>query len=134
MKIHLLRQGKIAAAAFCLVLACAVRLHAADVTKGDFRGEAPKSSAGKGIKSSTKRKTYPFSGTIDTVNERDHTIVLKGKSKRRVIFTTSETRIEKDGKESSLAAAKPGDRITGTVFKNASGQEQAVKVRISESK
>ncbi|MGZ8940149.1 MAG: hypothetical protein ACXW32_13140 [Limisphaerales bacterium] len=121
-----------------LMLAVGVVLMAwgADVQKGGFgaaRGDEEKKSErkteGKSETGETtaKRVTYPFYGTLDSVDSSEKTVTLRGKKKNRVIMVTSETRIQKDGL--SLKEAAPGERVSGLVRKNAEGKEEAVSIR-----
>ena len=108
----------------------------ADVTQGGFG--AARENEGKGVErkterknetgeTTTKRATYPFYGTLESVDSKEKTVTLRGKKKNRVIVFTSETRIQKDGL--SIQQAAPGERVSGLVRKNAEGKEEAVSIR-----
>ena len=75
-------------------------------------------------------KSYPFHGYLDSLAEDGSSLSLRGKAKTRVILVTSETRIFKGSTPSELKSAAAGERITGSVFRNEQGQEQALTVRI----
>lgn len=111
-----------------------------DVISGEF-GAAPKvkefskpktespakkkSTAAK----SAPQKRYPYHGTLKTVDPAGRSITLSGKKKDRVILVTEETNVSRDGKKSSLKEGRPGERVSGSVTKNGSGQEEALTVR-----
>ena len=115
-----------------LALASLVSIQGADVTKGNF-------GAGKdaGAQPKTERKsegkartaTYPFYGTLDSTDAKQKTITLRGKKKNRVILVTDDTRIQKIGASVTLQDGTPGERVSGSVRKNAAGQEEAVTIR-----
>jgi hypothetical protein len=104
---------------------------AADVTKGGFGAEKetiPKKAEGKS-ETKSKRSSYPFYGTLDSVDAKEKTISLRGKKKNRVILCTSESRFFKNGAAATLADCVPGERVSGSVRKNAEGKEEALTVR-----
>lgn len=127
-------KGWIAIAAIGLALISA----RGDVTKGEFGAakadEAPrKNSTTSDVKetnSASKRSTYPFHGNLDSVDKNEKNLTLRGKKKNRVILLTSETRIQRDGVKAKLEDAKPGERVSGSVRKNAEGKEEAVTVNL----
>jgi hypothetical protein len=105
---------------------------AADVKKGEFgaaRGDEEKKVERRTERSETaqKRVTYPFYGTLEAVDSKEKTLTLRGKKKNRVILFSSETRIQKDGV--NIHQARPGERVSGLVRKNAEGKEEAVSIR-----
>lgn len=75
-------------------------------------------------------KRYPFHGQFDRVSENGESIVLAGKTKERVILITSRTNITRDGRRVSVKEAMKGERVTGSVVKNAEGREQALTLRL----
>lgn len=75
-------------------------------------------------------KGYPFHGAIDSCAADGSSLTLKGKAKPRQIMVSKETRITRDGRSCPLSQAIPGERVTGTVFRNAEGKEQARTVRL----
>lgn len=110
-------------------------LHAsapADVTKGNFGAARPEDSQRKveaNPEQKEKRTTYPFYGTLDSVNSSEKTITLKGKKKNRIILFTSDTRIQKGNTKAKITDGVPGERVSGSVKKTADGKEEAVTIR-----
>jgi hypothetical protein len=106
----------------------------ADVTKGDFGARKdPASPTDRPNKPSTdkNRASYPFRGTIASVDSSGKTLILVGKKKNRIILISAETRFFKDGGKTTMAETVAGARVTGTVRKNSSGQEEALTVRLA---
>lgn len=104
----------------------------ADVTKGGFgadRPDSPQSEEKSGPKS--KRKTYPFHGTLDSVDPAAKTITLRGAKKKRVIIFTSDTRIRRNEENARIQDGTPGERVTGSVHKDPAGKEVAVSIRFA---
>lgn len=77
-----------------------------------------------------KRETYPFRGTVGSVDPAAMTLVLEGKQSKRVVQLTARTRIEKDGATTPLESVKAGDVVGGTLRKTPEGREEALLVRI----
>jgi hypothetical protein len=109
---------------------------AADVTKGEFGANAsgpvaaePKGDSTTGNPKQTKRNSYPFHGTLASVDSSAKSLTLAGKQKPRVILITTETRFFRNGAKVKWADAVAGERVTGTVQKNSAGQEEAITVR-----
>src|SRR5687768_1394411 len=104
----------------------------ADVTKGNFgsakAGESKPKSESKS-ESKPRQAAYPFYRTLDSVDPKAKTITLRGKKKNRVILVTSDTRVQKNGASVPLENGAPGERVSGSVRKNAAGQEEAVTIR-----
>jgi hypothetical protein len=102
-----------------------------DVTKGGFGAEKDGSPRKTERKSEAAPKTpsYPFYGTLDSVDLKEKTITLRGKKKNRVLVCTSESRIFKNGTSATLADAVPGERVSGSVHKNSEGKEVVMTVR-----
>ena len=108
----------------------------ADVTKGQFGANASqkatanaKTEPASESPKQTKRNSYPFHGTLASVDSSGKSLSLAGKQKARVILITSETRFFRDGAKVKISDAIAGERVTGTVRKNAAGQEEALTVR-----
>ena len=80
-------------------------------TLAEARGEGEKIPAGS--------KRYPYHGRFDRVGPDGGNIVLAGKTKERVILITSRTNITRDGRRVSVKEAVKGERVSGTVVKNA---------------
>ena len=106
---------------------------AADVTKGEF-GAAREGEQTEKAKARSNARTYPFYGTLDAVDEKKKTVTLKGKQKNRVILFTSGTRVQKDGTNAKIQELLPGERVSGSVRKNAEGKEEAVTIRSAPKK
>ena len=114
------------------VIACiALNTSVADVTKGEFGAEKDSSpkATGRKTEATPKRTTYPFYGTLDSVDAKEKTITLRGKKKNRVILCTSESRVFRNGAVASLADLVPGERVSGSVRKNAEGKEEPLTIR-----
>ena len=121
------------------VLLSALSTALADVTKGEFGAKASQASqpaaatskteSATETPSQTKRNSYPFHGTLASVDSSGKSLSLAGKQKPRVILVTSDTRFFRDGVKVKLSDAVAGERVTGTVRKNAAGQEEALTVR-----
>ena len=120
------------------VLVFAVATSLADVTKGGFGAEKdskPSAESESNIPKEpkdSKRNSYPFHGTLGAIDSSGTSLTLEGKKKPRVIAITAETRIFRDGAKAKLKDGVAGERVTGTVRRNAAGQEEAVTVRFSQ--
>ena len=115
-----------------VVLVCAiVGAQAQDLGAGNY-GAARKAAAAKEApaKPASKTKSYPFHGTLDSVNGDGTSLTLRGKTKQRVIMVSPRTRILRGETKATLKQAIPGERITGSVFRNDDGKEQALTVRL----
>lgn len=115
-----------------IAAACLVSVATADVTKGNFGAAKPDQSQPKlerKAETKTKRTSYPFYGTLDSVNPAEKTITLKGKSKNRIILFTSQTRVHKGNSKAKIQDGLPGERVSGSVQKNAEGKEEAITIR-----
>jgi hypothetical protein len=118
------------------LLLCGLTTALADVTKGEFGAHAAQPAtidsksppATEGPKQ-TKRNSYPFHGTLASIDSSGKRLSLAGKEKSRVILITAETRFFRDGKKVKLGDALAGERVTGAVRKNSAGQEEALTVR-----
>ena len=114
----------------------AVGVCGADLSKGEFgaaRTDAVNISSAAAEKPKAKRasrNSYPFHGTLDSIDAEKRTITLKGKKKNRVILLSAETRFFRSGVKAARDSATPGERVTGTVRKNSEGREVAVTVRL----
>lgn len=107
----------------------------ADLSKGEFgaaRTDAVETASAAAEKPKAKRSSrtsYPFHGTLDSIDAEKQTITLKGKKKNRVILLSAETRFFRSGVNAARDSGTPGERVTGTVRKNGEGREVAVTVR-----
>ena len=109
---------------------------AADVTRGDF-GAARNAEKVETVERQAEAKsarTYPFYGTLDSVDATGKTVTLRGKKKNRVILYTSATRVQKNGVKAKIQELAPGERVSGSVRKNADGKEEAVTIRSGAKK
>ena len=77
-----------------------------------------------------KRDTYPFRGTVGSVDPAAMTLVLEGKQAKRIVQLTGQTRFEKDGAPVGVEVVKAGDHVGGTLRKTSEGREEALLVRI----
>src|SRR5688572_12185080 len=95
--------------------------YAADVRKGEFGAARDGDRVGKVERKSEAKNTptYPFYGTLDSVDPKEKTITLRGKKRNRVIVFTSETRVQKDGAYAKIEELVAGERVSGSVRKNA---------------
>lgn len=100
-------------------------LSAGDVQSGNFGAEAP---GAKTKSSSHVRRSYPFSGEIESHDKK--MITLKGKKKNRVILLTAETRFVKNGAPAKPEDLTKGAQVGGSVRKNAEGKEEALQVNL----
>lgn len=106
---------------------------ASDVTKGNFgaaKQDEPIEKPQEKSDSKSKQPTYPFYGTLDSVDPTQQTITLRGKKKNRVIHFTADTRIQRNGALATAQDAIPGERVSGAVRKNAEGKEVALSIRL----
>lgn len=78
----------------------------------------------------TKAARIPFSGKLNAVDKAAMSITLEGKTKKRTIRITPQTRIVKAGKSATLEDAAIGEEVGGQATKNAEGQEEAVSLRL----
>jgi hypothetical protein len=117
---------------FTTVVMLAITTAAADVTKGGFgaakESEPPKKAEQK-PETANKTRSYPFYGTLDSVDVKEKTMTLRGKKKNRVILFTSKTRFTKDGAPANFQDGVAGERVSGSVRKNADGKEEAITIR-----
>ena len=108
--------------------------HGADVTKGEFGAAREGEKAERKSEAKSSARTYPFYGTLDSVDVKEKTVTLKGKQKNRVILFTSDTRVQKDGASAKIQELVPGERVSGSVRKNAEGKEEALTIRSAPKK
>ena len=119
-----------------LVSAVLFSAAAADVTKGGFgaaKDGAPKKTEERQTEQKPKRTSYPFYGTLDSVNVKEKIITLRGKEKNRVIAYGSDTRILRNNAPAKVGEAQPGERVSGSVQKDASGKELALTIRLGSN-
>lgn len=87
--------------------------------------EAPEPGA-----KSAKRQTYPFRGKVASVDTMARTVTLEGRTSRRVIAVTDDTRLTREGAVARLEEIKPGEAVGGTLRKSAEGREIATLIRV----
>ena len=119
-----------------LLVACLFTTNTfADVTEGGFGADRPVTPrTEEKSETKSKRKTYPFHGTLDSVDPAAMTILLRGSKKKRVILFTSDTRIRRNEAAARIQDAVPGERVTGSVHKDSTGKEVAVSIRFGGQK
>jgi hypothetical protein len=93
-------------------------------SKKDTTAEREKAPAIK-----PKVKSYPFHGDLESVATDGRSLALRGKAKQRIILISADTRVFRDGLKASLKEGNSGERVTGTVFRNSEGKEEALTVR-----
>ncbi|MDO8348599.1 MAG: hypothetical protein Q7T30_00065 [Planctomycetota bacterium] len=77
-----------------------------------------------------KRQTYPFRGVVAAIDTTAKTVTLEGRTTRRVIAITDETRLVRDGAAAALGDLKSGESIGGTLRKTPDGRELALLIRV----
>jgi len=80
-----------------------------------------------------KRDTYPFYGTVASVDTAANTVSLQKKQGVRVLQTDASTTLQMNGKPVTLSAIQPGNYLHGTLHKNAGGQEVIHSTKIETS-
>jgi hypothetical protein len=78
----------------------------------------------------SKPAGIPFTGKLGAVDKAAMSITLDGKTKKRTIRLTPQTRIVKAGKPATLDDAVIGEEIGGQAIKNAEGLEEAISLRV----
>lgn len=125
--------------ALALGLVLCVAVSANEVAKGNFGAgrkssdEAAASPARKSPVAKEKLKSYPFHGYLHAVAPDGQSLQLKGKTKQRSILISPRTRIYRGESKVTLQQAVSGERVTGSVHKNAEGREEALTVRLGGS-
>jgi hypothetical protein len=71
----------------------------------------------------------PFRGKLESADNVNKTLTIKGKEKDRTIHITSQTKLTKDGQPAVFGDAVPGEEVAGSVRENADGKIEAVSVR-----
>jgi hypothetical protein len=110
-------------------------LFATDITKGEFKGAkssgspAAEKSEKAARQGSEKRKTYPFHAKIGKVDADKQLLILEGKT-HRSLHLQPDTRITREGAAISLSQAKVGERVTGSIYRDQSGAEVAVSLKV----
>ena len=84
---------KLIGAAACAAILITSTLCAADSAPSPGTTQSPKKSSSH---------SYPFRGTVDSVDSSAKTITLDGKKSERVLHVTDDSLLEKDGKPAKL--------------------------------
>jgi hypothetical protein len=117
----------------CLLLAALTISAANGVFAADKETGSDKPAKAEGAakeKRGERGGRVPFVGKVAAVDKTANTITLDGKERHRVIHLTAETRITKAGKPATIDDASVGEQVAGQIVKSASGQEDAVSLRI----
>lgn len=77
-----------------------------------------------------KRDTYPFRGKIAAFDASALTLRLDGKTSKRVVHLTTQTRLTRSGHPALHEDLKPGEEVGGTLRKTPEGREEALLIRI----
>jgi hypothetical protein len=77
-----------------------------------------------------RESRFPFRGKLSEINQKEMTIALVGKEKKRMIHLNKETRITRDGKPAKLSDAVVGEEVGGLLMRTAQGKEHAVSLRL----
>ena len=76
-----------------------------------------------------KGRTLPFHGNVASIDKSAKTITMQGK-KQRMFHLTTESKINKDRKPSSLTALAAGDYVGGSYREAADGSLELVTLNI----
>jgi len=79
---------------------------------------------------SKKRDTYPFRGKIASFDASALMLRLDGKTSKRVVHLTTQTRLTRSGQPALPEDLKPGEEVGGTLRKTPEGREEALLIRI----
>jgi hypothetical protein len=100
-------------------------------TQAAAREEGTRAAESETPPPSRRRDTYPFRGVIAEVDAKAGKVELRGRQTRRVLLLTKTTRIEKGGAPALLEDLEPGERVGGTLRRNAQGAEELVLLRVA---
>lgn len=96
-----------------------------------IRAQSADAKASSTLEAKEKKSTaIPFTGKLGAVDKAAMSITLDGKTKKRTIRVTPQTRIVKAGKPATLDDAVIGEEVGGQAIKNAEGLEEAVSLRV----
>lgn len=109
---------KLIGAAACAAILITSTLCAADSAPSPGTTQSPKK---------TSSHSYPFRGTVDSVDSSAKTITLDGKKSERVLHVTDDSLLEKDGKPAKLDEIASGDYAKGLLSKRDGSREILVK-------
>jgi hypothetical protein len=109
---------KLIGAAACAAILITSTLCAADSAPSPGTTQSPKK---------TSSHSYPFRGTVDSVDSSAKTITLDGKKSERVLHVTDDSLLEKDGKPAKLDEIASGDYAKGLLSKQDGSREILVK-------
>jgi hypothetical protein len=116
---------------FATLLAAAVTSAVAQTPPAKPAPPAPAAEkAEKGEKAKKPaRNRYPFHGTIKSCDAKAMTITLEGKEHERVLHLNGDSRLSKDGKDTTLSGLAAGDYFHGSVTKNERGDEVVLRAQ-----
>lgn len=114
---HIILSGLVA-----LALAGGPTANAANSTNDANSAKAP----------AVKRDTYPFHGTVSSVDNQAKTVSLKKTQGERVLKIDSKSLLEVEGKPGLLGDVKVGNYAHGTLHKDASGAEIIVSAKFDK--
>lgn len=107
-----------------------------EITNGNFGAArtpvVPRSGSKTRSENRNGVKSYPYYGTLDSVDPAGKFLLLKGKSKSRQILISPETKIWKEDQKALLKDGQPGNYVSGSVHKTPEGREEAGSVRFAE--
>lgn len=103
--------------------ACAAILTTSTLTAA----EASPGTSGSQTQRKASSHSYPFRGTVDSIDTAAKTIILDGKKSERVLHVTADSLLEKDGKPARLEEVTSGDYARGLVTKPDGTREILVK-------
>ncbi|MBI4664525.1 MAG: hypothetical protein HY735_37505 [Verrucomicrobia bacterium] len=109
----------------------ALALFAASATTTVFGGEAaPKQPAAPAAAKKKQPARQAVQGIVKAIDKTAMTLSVESKGKLRTIHMTSRTRLSKAGQPATFGDAAVGDEVTAQIQKNASGEEEAISLRL----
>ncbi len=89
--------------------------------------KAPPSDTAKPAKPAHAR--HPFHGTVKSCDAKAMTVTLEGKEHDRVLHLNGDSRLSKEGKDTTLTGIAAGDYLHGTATKNSREEEVIVRAQ-----
>ena len=111
------------------VLAACLLAVTAQRTSISAEAEAKK-PAPAAVKKAKASVPTSFRGNVAAMDKAAMTFTVGEKAKTRTIHITSRTRITKAGKPATSGEVTVGEAVSGQAIKNATGEEEAVAVRL----